>query len=91
MTIPYELLKHARILEDDGPGDYTTKLYLTDWLILRHLEEISVGKETSLTVVEYNTLVAKRDQWRKDGLNHRFNSKLLDIVGLPGLFNTTDK
>ncbi len=89
MTIPYNVLTHLGFLDKvGGPVDNSLKLYLSDWVVLRHLEELSINTPTSLSEDDYLDLVSKRQYWRKDSINHKFNSEFLKVIGLEGIFNS---
>lgn len=45
-------------------NEYETLLNLTDWLITRHLEEVSSDSELSMSTENFSILTANRATWR---------------------------
>lgn len=74
-----QLLEYLDSLNLETPISTQDKLSITDWIIVRHLEEVSLKKPTSITEQEYETLSNARDVWRAS-----LNNTLLDDLNVLG-------
>ncbi len=61
------IIQEQRVLTEEQDQETVRALgflQATDWMIVRHLEELAVGKVTSLTDDEFKILNARRDAGR---------------------------
>lgn len=78
MFLPYNFIN---ILDNTNISN-ANKLFLTDWIITRHLEQIYSGEPTSISEEQFKEVVLKRNVWRSSIEHMDINSitQVLKII-----------
>ena len=65
-------IKNTKAVADLLEKNKTARNYLTDtdWLVIRHRDQIALGQETSLTTEQYLDLLAKRQVARESVVDY---------------------
>ena len=64
-----------KVIELFGGHPGTYKLFYTDWIVIRHLEELALGRPTTLSEDEFQKLGNAREFFRE-----KYNSVLADTI-----------